>query len=85
MKIKKISGYLLLIISSFLTLDWILAISFFAFAEYGLWGGIFNFALFPITFFLKALLRLFFGGAWDELISVASATGLFYLAWSEVV
>jgi len=81
MKIKKFFGYCLLLISSLLILDQLWALTVFAFEQFGFWGGILNFSLLPITFFLHPLLRLFLANAWSDLIYVLVIAGLLFLSF----
>lgn len=66
---KKLIGYSLLFISVPLIIaDVLLPLTVFAFTELGFLGGLFNFTLLPVVFFLFPMLRLFVTGDWFEII-----------------
>lgn len=78
---RKFIGWFLLIVGLLLTIDQIWALNVWGFDAYGFWGGLLNFTLLPVTFFIYPLLRIFFASEWGDLFYTLFLTLMVFIAW----
>lgn len=78
---RKFLGWSLLILSSWLILDTLYALTVFFSDQFGFWIGLLNFSLLPVTYFLYPVLRLFVAGTAEDLIYNAVILLMFIAGW----